>query len=372
LSKSPDTIRLCDFIVEHKVPLANSSAAQRFCNELVADLTYADLSKESDKTLRKLIVLNIMLQHLEGVDSTIAKQRVVFVVKKAITWLQEETLSDAHVAELCKLLTVLLSDMSDIYGDHWADILGYIVNSWQMAVTMGETSSTSQLPAIHSTLRLFSFIRRLKGKPEPNEDLVEAWAEAEGAAASGLVNLLKLPRQISDEDHQPLKIVDELLTRLVTSIPMKQIQDTSDLFPLMASNSESIQQAAYQILHEQIPEQQQQISIDTALENKVARLPDELLSLILETPQLDGMDKLELYGRIPLHLRSYLLSWLLVFDHIQNAVSMLKTAKDRSTNTSLVSQGQDRLHGAHQRRRVHHWSLGFHFRVPWSQQREAN
>lgn len=335
LSKSPDTIRLCDFIVEHKVPLANSSAAQRFCNELVADLTYADLSNESDKILRKLIVLNIMLQHLEGMDSIIAKQRVVFFVKKAITWLQEDTLSDAHVAELCKLLTVLLSDMSDIYGDHWADILAYIVNSWQMTVTMGERSICSQLPAIHSTLRLFSFIRRLKGKPEPNEDLVEAWAEAEGSAASGLLNLLKLSRQISDEDHQPLKIVDELLARLVTSVPMKLIQDTSDLFPLMVSNSEAIQQAAYHTLHKQIPEQQQQISIDTALDNKAARLPDELLSLILETPQLDGLDKIELYGAIPLHLRSYLLSWLLVFDHFQNAVSMSNTAEDRSRLTYL-------------------------------------
>ena len=320
LTRSPDIVRLCDFIVEHKVPLTNFSAAQRFCNELVTDLTYADISQESDKAFRKLVILNTMLQHLEGINSTIAKQRLVFFVKKVVGWLKEQPLPKSYVAELCKILTVLLPDMNDIYGDHWADIMSYIVEYWQKTSALDESGTDSELPAIHASIRLFSSLRRLKGGTEPNDDLVDAWSESESAAAEGLLNLVKLPRETPDRDHQPLRVVDELIARMVKAIPIHHLPDTSDLFHLLDSNSESVQEVTYKVLHERIPEQQQQISVDTALESKEARLPDELLSLILETPPASFFEESDFLEIIPLPLRSYMFSWMLVFDHFENAV----------------------------------------------------
>jgi hypothetical protein len=46
---------------------------------------------------------------------------------------------------------------------------------------------------------------------------------------------------------------------------------------------------------------------------KEARLPDELLSLLLDAPTLDGYSD-ELLSQFPSPIRSYLLSWKLVFD----------------------------------------------------------
>lgn len=319
LTRSSDTLRLCDFIVEHQLPLANSTMAQKYCNELVADLTYADLSQGSDPVFHKLIVLNLMFQHLDKISSTIAKQRIVFFSQKVITWLKEESSSDALVAELCKLLRVLLMNMTDMYGAHWADALSFVIEYWRSCITMGELDSRSRLPAIHATLGLFSSISRLGREEQPNEDLVDALTEIEDTAASGLLHLLKLPRLVPDRDHRPLQIVNGRLAVLIISTPMKRLQDMSELFSLLDSNCESIQQAAYYLLHKYIPRQQEQVSVNAALDKKAARLPDELLSLILQNPAAAGFADTS-YDDILHLLRGYLFSWVLVFDHFQSAV----------------------------------------------------
>jgi len=56
-----------------------------------------------------------------------------------------------------------------------------------------------------------------------------------------------------------------------------------------------------------------------ALSKTDARLPDELLSLILEAPKFESMADANFARTMPLHLRGYLLSWKLVFDHFTNA-----------------------------------------------------
>jgi E3 ubiquitin-protein ligase listerin len=49
-------------------------------------------------------------------------------------------------------------------------------------------------------------------------------------------------------------------------------------------------------------------------------LPDELLSVVLEAPRSPLIDPSD----IPLSLRSYLLGWILVFDHFENASFKVK------------------------------------------------
>jgi E3 ubiquitin-protein ligase listerin len=88
------------------------------------------------------------------------------------------------------------------------------------------------------------------------------------------------------------------------------------------SRSKFIQQAAFDVLHRKIPAAQEQISLDAVLEKKVAQLPNELLSLIVGAPASFEERGVEPKQDVPLQLRGYILSWLLVFDHFPKAASL--------------------------------------------------
>jgi hypothetical protein len=150
---------------------------------------------------------------------------------------------------------------------------------------------------------------------------VEVWQETEQNIAAGLINLLKHSQHFPDEFHQPLKIVNDVLARQIAKVPLKHLEASEELFPLLYVESQPVQQTAFDILHKQIPAAQEQISIDIALEKKTARLPEELLSLILESPTVTALAEANFERSIPLPLRGYLLSWLLIFDHLEHAVS---------------------------------------------------
>lgn len=96
--------------------------------------------------------------------------------------------------------------------------------------------------------------------------------------------------------------------------------EVQDLYPVIASESAALQEAAYELLHSKIPANQDQISVDKALSNDlVAQLPEEIMSLILAPPSLVSMAEHNFERNIPPSLRSYILSWQLTFDHWENA-----------------------------------------------------
>lgn len=125
---------------------------------------------------------------------------------------------------------------------------------------------------------------------------------------------------------------------------LTHIESTEELFPLLYVESQPVQQTAFDILHKQIPAAQEQISIDTALEKTTARLPEELLSLILEAPTVAALGDADFERSIPLPLRGYLLSWLLVFDHLAHAVSYPCQILTARLTKLAVFQSQERLH----------------------------
>lgn len=61
-----------------------------------------------------------------------------------------------------------------------------------------------------------------------------------------------------------------------------------------------------------------------ALSKSQATLPDELLSLILEAPTSESLAEASFGRTMPLHLRGYLLSWKLVFDHFTDSSYKVK------------------------------------------------
>lgn len=322
LRKSNSSFALLAVLGAFKKPLASTPTLTRFCNELVADLTAQKAEESHQQVVFKLACLNIILQDQEEIAETIAKQRLIFFVKHVIPWLSQAEYSAAVKSETCRALTFLLPYMSDIFGTHWMEIIQFLAQLWSTKSYLDQTTVwTARLPLIHTSLKLCELLRGLTFDEDCNEDLKDAWQESFDALARGLINVLQQSGEIQEESNQGLRIVNQLLARQISRMPSTSTDDFSDLFPLLSVESAPVQATAFSILHKRIPNKQEQISLDTALEKSTARLPEELLSLVLQSPSLGLMSRTSLERAIPCSVRGYLSSWLLVFDHFKKAVS---------------------------------------------------
>ena len=111
-------------------------------------------------------------------------------------------------------------------------------------------------------------------------------------------------------------ITNELLSRQLAKMPSLVVPNPENLYQVLGSESAALQNAAYRMMHDHVPKAQEQISLDKALTNDfIARLPEELLSLILAPPNDESLSTADFQRSMPASLRSYLLSWKLVYDH---------------------------------------------------------
>ncbi|KAI1481951.1 Zfp294 protein [Daldinia eschscholtzii] len=304
--------------------LSTSRVINNFCNRLVSDIAGASLGQE--KSLITLVLLNACTQIYDIGELPVANNRLVFAVKQITSWLDTpEDLDYRFAAEACRSLQRLLPCVKDVYGPYWEKAIDFCVYIWTKPTT---GSLDYRLPEIHASLRLFVTLQSLE---EPNDDLVDVLQSSSEKRSTALIELLKLPRDI---DTQPLEIVDSIICRLVEKLPLHHIKDLSELYGLVASDARSIQTAAFSILHKALPAAQEDLSLDVLIEKKEAQLPDELLSLLLDAPTLEKYSD-EALGRFPSPVRSYLLSWHLVFDSFKAAA--FKVRSDYAENLKAAN-----------------------------------
>ena len=122
-----------------------------------------------------------------------------------------------------------------------------------------------------------------------------------------------------DEAHQPRLMVNELLAREISYLQIEYATNAEHIYPIVASNSIPLQNCAYELLHRIVPKRQEQTSLDAALsKDYLAKLPEEILSLIIAAPVPRRLVGGTLDHTFMMPLRGYLLSWKLVFDHWTN------------------------------------------------------
>ena len=140
-----------------------------------------------------------------------------------------------------------------------------------------------------------------------------------------------------------------MIARQLSDIDVTNVGDFDSVYPLLGTQSRSIQKAAFDILHRYIPTAQEQISVDVALSAEAAsslQLPPEILSLIIEAPELPDDVDIQQANEIPIAIRGFLLSWILIFDHFQNAVCVvLRLQFIKDADGSQVLQSEIHLHG---------------------------
>ncbi|CAG8978362.1 hypothetical protein HYALB_00013042 [Hymenoscyphus albidus] len=304
--------------------IANNQMIKTLCNRLISDV--AGVSATSAKTFGIVVLLNATLSVYSEEEIPVAKNRLIFAVKQILSWAPSLANTNASLAsESCRALQVLLPSIKDVYGSYWETAIGFCLSIWES--NQDGTLSDEHIPMTGMSLKLYSILRKLD---EANDDLDETLQDQKEAISFALVELLKLRRP---REHKPLEFVDTLLLRLLRDVPHDHLGDLSELYPLLASENRNLQSAAYDLLRRALSQAQQQISVDILLEKKHARLPDELLSLLLDAPSIAAYSD-EMLELFPIPIRGYLLSWQLVFESFDNA-----SLKVRTDYTNLLNSG---------------------------------
>lgn len=313
IRSSDDLVRSTSLVTVARGFLATAPQGKKICNELVADATDLTDIQMPIPALRPLVLLNTLLQEDALLLDSIPTQRLVYLVKNLVRLLKFEGTPYALISEILKLLYHVVEPISEIYGEHWETMLDVIVHLWDH-----ENDLEDDLPALHASLRLYGRLKAL-AKEDTNEDLVEAWGTASSSLTVGLLRVLKLFEESRHEANQPRAITTDLLQRQLIGVELPPAE-VAELFPLMASEEQSVQDAAFRLLHRAVPEAQQQKSLDLLLEKKIIHLPEELLSLLFDAPSMQTFSRTqESREKVWLGIRRHLLSWKLVLDHFTRA-----------------------------------------------------
>ncbi len=324
--RSADVVLSASLICSCRDQLVSSQQGRKLLNELIAACTDIKASATSTSGLRPVALLDLLLNGDAEPLEAIPTQRIVFLMQALVRLLDVSSENLALQTLAVKILDPVLSMTRDIYGDHWEQILEYLNALWRQ-----EHGLDDGLPLIHASLRLYGRLKSVARAEDSNEDFADAWKTGQSALEEGLLLCLQTFNIPSAQTNQPRLITAELLQRHLAQV---SVRHDPKLYALLPSADNAIRGAAYGLLHRSIPAEQEQISIEIALEKKVAHLPEELLSLLTETPgsanQAGGVLR-----------QSYLLSWDLVFDHFTTSsykVQEMYTAdiKDRGVLSGLL------------------------------------
>lgn len=302
------------FLTGYSEILTGSKTVSNLLNRLISDV--AGANSHADKTLLSLVLLNACMPIFELGQLPVANNRLVFAVKQITSWFEQspDELAIAISTESCRALQRLLPCIREVYGPYWEQTIEFCLTLWSHAP---KEDPEQRLPYIHASIKLLSGLKTIE---EPNDDLLDALESHSESIYHGLLELLKLP---GSKSSLPQNIVDALLCREATKIPLEYLKDLGDIYSLVASESREIQTAGFGLLHRALPAAQEQISLDVLLEKKQAKLPDELTSLLLDAPTLEAYPE-DVLVQFPIAIRSYLLSWKIVFDAFQGAAHKVR------------------------------------------------
>ncbi|MCJ1473647.1 hypothetical protein MMC13_002298 [Lambiella insularis] len=290
----------------------------RTCNKMIADLTSLKAVDDLAKSLQEFVMLNSALRRLQDLEHLdgFPQPRLVFFTKHIASQLLEGCKDLPVITEMHKVLALILSLVQDVYGSFWEDVIEILVIGCNSAVR----EQVHDVPFLHACVKLHETMRRLATTVDQNEDLTEAWSRKQSAATKSLFGLLKFQAKLPDDANQPRRILNELLEHQLTSPIPSDFDSKGELYPVLACESAALQHTAYEMLHKEIPKNQEDLSIEAALsQNLEAKLPEEILSLIIVVPRHNEPLVVDWETALPLSLRGYLLSWILVFDHWTNA-----------------------------------------------------
>ncbi|EXJ90200.1 hypothetical protein A1O1_03299 [Capronia coronata CBS 617.96] len=315
---APEVTRSASLICACRDQIISGPSGRRLLNELIAMGTELK-SEGSVAGLRSLVLLDLLLDGRSKSLEEIPSQRLIFFVQTLTRLLTDKSDDLGYQTEAMRLLDPVLSAVKDVYGPHWERILTCLLTLWHDGHDLADN-----IPLLHASLRLYARLRSLAASDDSNDDVRDSWEAAQASLEDGLVRCLHIFKDPKEEMDQPRQIAAEMLRRQLLHISLSH---DAELYSFLSSREPAIRGAAYDLLHRSIPAQQEQFSLELALEHRITHLPDELLSLLSNTT-----GSLELGPGS--NRQTYLLRWQLIFDHFTKA-----SYKLREMYTSDIKEG---------------------------------
>jgi hypothetical protein len=314
--------------------LQSVAPAKRWYNELVAEVSGLDWTSPMVTAIRSLALLQTAVADQQpAFIASAASPRLAFLVKHLTEALTART--EAEYRVLClSIINAICPALVTMSGLWWDRICLFIEILWDAVEEFSVEHDDLQLSLVYESVKLYSTLAKMTTAEDCNGDLLDVMTQTRTSYCDGLLRVMLLDRPIPDELHAPLRMLDMAISRAVDKVkPLGRPVDVHSLYRIMGTNSDSLQNAGFKILHADIPALSEELSIKAVLEADQQKLPDELLSLIAAFPKMKPMEDFDLDDRLPLSLKGYLLTWILVFDHYTNAVSA-KTSQPLITDFS--------------------------------------
>ncbi|KAK5084591.1 hypothetical protein LTR05_005669 [Lithohypha guttulata] len=300
IHKSDDILESSSILSAVNEFLLGSQNGLKMVNELLSHIT------QSPSDFKQVALLNILLGGNSSILEKVPQQRQVFAFKGLVAHL-DEAKDGSILCETFRLLAHLIPFVRSIYSDMWAQLLQELNGAW----------SSTDVVSIHAILQVYNQLKMATKQEDVSEDLVSAWSANRMELDSGLLHCLQSLSENSHDVDQPRSITAELLRRQLSDI---KVTDEAKLYVLLNSSQSAVREAAYGLLHVTVPAKQEQLSIDLALEQRIAALPEELMNLITDVS----------------NTQQYLLSWNIVFDHFPKASYRLRETYSASLKASGV------------------------------------
>jgi hypothetical protein len=241
--------------------LQGNKTMRHLCEALINRVVSAQ--PDAEKTLPLLVYANASMNVFEGdlpFKENQQQHRLLRAANTIMEWIRDLQVTDLRLAsEVCHFLLQLLPSLPSQSGSLWETSLKFCADIWDStAIT---TLNGEGLAAVGMSLMLFSTLRGMRDRN--NETLNAALDDFTSKRAwSSLLRVLQLPR---NKDTRPLRVIDERLSRILGQLPLNPKLNLTGFYSLLASEFKDVQTAAFRVLQKNLPNQQEEYSLEIAL-----------------------------------------------------------------------------------------------------------
>lgn len=335
-------------ILAVKPMVYDSPFYDRLRNDIVARLTDTPPSKANSEGLRLLSLTLAVAPPVESHLSLVPQQRALFLLQGLQRWMaSEEDLDDEINTRLAELFLHIVPIVQEISGSH----IDFFYDLIESNLEVASLTDKSSLAGLYHTLRLFE---QLVDLATSNPVLRKAHRERE----AGLLDLLRpLLSALANSDLEPqhesqpdasfdqasIPLPFELTADLLmaafkksSSTTLKTESYTTTLCRLLNSSMREVQLSSYRMLSGSIRASVQQLIFESALvkndesedakeaARKSIRLPAQLIEAV-RLPIKATVEDLEADSHLCRSVFSYLLAWLAILEHFEEATVQLKS-----------------------------------------------
>ncbi|CAO1635927.1 unnamed protein product [Sympodiomycopsis kandeliae] len=305
----------------------------RQCSDIVSRLAGTPPSKAGSQGLTLLRLASAIAPPQESSLALVPQQRAIFCLQGLQRWFaSDEDFEEEVNTRLAELFLHIAPIVQDLPGSH----LDFFFDIVESNLEVADLSDDAALPGLYHTLKLLELLNNLS---KDNAVLRDVAKEHKSAVLELLEPVFE---SLAEEDAklrshanaQEIPAAKETVIELLMSTVRQNhktfctAKHTATLCKLLGSPMREVQASAYRLLSGLIRSSVQELVFESALEKEGEERPriaitGELLALAAKQPGVTSQE-LEESPEVGSAVMNYLLAWLAIFEHFEEATVQLK------------------------------------------------